>query len=238
MAQIGKTFRIFVSSTFSDLKQERNALQKNVFPKLRELCTSYGCRFQAIDLRWGVSEEAGLDQQTMKICLEEVARCQETTPRPNFIVLLGDRYGWRPLPYEIEATEFEEILKNVKNSGDIELLTCWYCRDDNAVPPIYCLQPRSGEYTDSDRWKVLEHKIRSIMLEAMAGLQLGPADKLKYSEAKLKQFEQELANHLSNGSSVSFKAELEKYNSLLNSIQEEITEKKNEEKKIMSKLKE
>ena len=25
MAQIGKTFRIFVSSTFSDLKQERNA---------------------------------------------------------------------------------------------------------------------------------------------------------------------------------------------------------------------
>jgi len=28
MAQATRTFRIFVSSTFSDLKEERNALQK------------------------------------------------------------------------------------------------------------------------------------------------------------------------------------------------------------------
>ena len=62
MAFTSKTFRIFVSSTFSDLKEERNALQENVFPKLRKLCTQNGFRFQAIDLRWGVREEAGLDQ--------------------------------------------------------------------------------------------------------------------------------------------------------------------------------
>jgi hypothetical protein len=59
--QAGKIFRIFVSSTFNDLKEERNAPQKHVFPKLRELCMQHGCRFQAIDLRWGVSEEAALD---------------------------------------------------------------------------------------------------------------------------------------------------------------------------------
>jgi hypothetical protein len=76
MPQASKTFRIFVSSTFSDLKEERNALQKYVFPLLRELCRQHGCRFQPIDLRWGVSEEAGLDQQTMKICLEEIKRCR------------------------------------------------------------------------------------------------------------------------------------------------------------------
>ena len=113
MAQASKTFRIFISSTFSDLKEERNALQKDVFPKLRELCTQHGCRFQAIDLRWGVSDEAALDQQTVKICLEEIARCQEITPRPNFIILLGDRYGWRPLPSEIPASEFEEIERRI-----------------------------------------------------------------------------------------------------------------------------
>jgi len=77
MATTSRTFRVFVSSTFSDLKAERNALQQYVFPRLRELCLRHGCRFQAIDLRWGVSEEAGLDQQTMKICLREIARCQE-----------------------------------------------------------------------------------------------------------------------------------------------------------------
>ena len=68
MAQTSNTFRIFVSSTFSDLHAERNALQSQVFPRLRELCLQNGCRFQAIDLRWGVSAEAGRDQKTMKIC--------------------------------------------------------------------------------------------------------------------------------------------------------------------------
>jgi len=37
MAQSSRTFRIFVSSTFSDLKSERNALQEKVFPRLSEL---------------------------------------------------------------------------------------------------------------------------------------------------------------------------------------------------------
>jgi hypothetical protein len=32
MAQTGKTFRVFVSSTFSDLKAERDALQRDVTP--------------------------------------------------------------------------------------------------------------------------------------------------------------------------------------------------------------
>ena len=54
MAQRSRTFRIFVSSTFSDLKAERNALQERVFPKLRELCLQHGARFQAIDLRWRI----------------------------------------------------------------------------------------------------------------------------------------------------------------------------------------
>jgi hypothetical protein len=72
-----RTFRIFVSSTFSDLKTERNALQAYVFPRLRELCEGQGSRFQPIDLRWGVSNEASLDQQAMNICLGEIKRCRQ-----------------------------------------------------------------------------------------------------------------------------------------------------------------
>src|SRR4029077_12673550 len=105
MAHPSKVFRVFVSSTFSDLKAERDALQRHVWPALSILCRQHGARFQSIDLRWGVSEEAGFDQQTMPICLGEIARCQQVSPRPNFIVLLGDRYGWRPLPAVIPAGE-------------------------------------------------------------------------------------------------------------------------------------
>jgi len=91
MDQSSRTFRVFVSSTFSDFIEERNALQKEVFPKLRQLCEAHDCRFQAIDLRWGVREEAALDQRAVPICIEEIERCQHTQLKPNFIILLGDR---------------------------------------------------------------------------------------------------------------------------------------------------
>jgi HEAT repeat protein len=81
-----RVFRVFISSTFNDLKEERNALQEKVFPKLRNFCRQRGYRFQAIDLRWGITDEASVDQKTMKICLEEIKRCQEISPRPNSVL--------------------------------------------------------------------------------------------------------------------------------------------------------
>ena len=39
--------RLFVSSTFSDMKQERNALQAQVFPRLEQLCAQNGFQFRA-----------------------------------------------------------------------------------------------------------------------------------------------------------------------------------------------
>src|ERR1035437_2782106 len=98
--------RVFVSSTFSDMRHERNALQEHVYPDREQLCLRNGFQFQAIDLRWGVSSEAGLDHRTMRICFDELRRAQEISPRPNFLILLGNRYGWRPLPEEISVDEF------------------------------------------------------------------------------------------------------------------------------------
>jgi len=187
MAQAGKTFRIFVSSTFSDLKVERNALQKYVFPRLRELCMQHGCRFQAIDLRWGVSEEAGLDQQTVKICLQEIKLCQKTTPRPNFIVLLGDRYGWRPLPAEIPEAEYEEIERRVVNPDDQALLKAWYRRDDNAVPAVYCLQARTGDFTDYARWHQVERRLHAVLLQSTTEMTLEAGERVKYSASATEQ---------------------------------------------------
>ena len=122
MPLVTKTFRLFVSSTFEDLKQERNRLHEKVFPYLRAYCQEHGASFQAIDLRWGVSEEAGRDQQALKICLGEIVRCQEVTPRPNFLILLGQHYGWCPLPAEIPDEEFRRILAVLANPGHRRLL--------------------------------------------------------------------------------------------------------------------
>ena len=104
-----KTIKFFISSTFKDFEAERNILQKFVFPKLKELCNKKGFGFQPIDLRWGIQEEAGLDQQTMNICLNEIKRSSHE-PRPNLLILVGQRYGWIPLPYEIKKDEFKIII--------------------------------------------------------------------------------------------------------------------------------
>ena len=68
-----KLFRLFVSSTFADFERERQLLQSKVFPALDAYCAAKGFQFHAIDLRWGVNEEAQLDQRTTDICLGEVA---------------------------------------------------------------------------------------------------------------------------------------------------------------------
>lgn len=97
-------FRLFVSVTFSDLVEGQNALAKDVWPKLEEYCRQRGFTFQAFDLRWGGSE-AGLDHRTMQICFEELHRAQEASLEPNFLILQGDKYDWRPLPDD-RATHF------------------------------------------------------------------------------------------------------------------------------------
>lgn len=158
-----RTFRLFISSTFNDLKEERNALQLSVFPRLRDLCNEHGYRFQPIDLRWGISAEASLNQKTMRICLEELHRCQETTPTPNFLILLGNRYGWQPLPETLTVDEYQSIINVILTDDEQNTLKQWYRIDENAVPTVYELQPRTGNYTDYNTWSIIENQLRQIL---------------------------------------------------------------------------
>lgn len=171
------TYRLFISSTFSDFVAEREALHDKVFPYLRALCQSYGARFQAIDLRWGVSEEAGVDQRTMEICLGEIRRCQHITPRPNFLILLGDRYGWLPVPARVPSDEFERLEGGIDSAADRALLRKWFRRDDNGVPPEYRLQPRTGQYRDYEAWQPVERRLHGLLAAAATEASL-PADAL------------------------------------------------------------
>ncbi len=193
MATHTRTFRVFVSSTFSDLRGERGALAERVFPRLRGLCREHEARFHAVDLRWGVSEEASLDQRAMLICLEELHRCRRISPRPNFVVLLGDRYGWRPLPYAIPGNEFAEIEKRCPASYRA-LIAEWYRRDDNAVVsrggvayPEHVLRARTGEYEKDERWCMVERDLLTALIESTADMQLSTRARLKYGTSATEQ---------------------------------------------------
>ncbi|MBK9681543.1 MAG: hypothetical protein IPO69_22255 [Saprospiraceae bacterium] len=54
---------------------ERDALQQKAFHNLREYCREKGWQFQAVDLRWGITNDATIDQRTIEICLDEIENC-------------------------------------------------------------------------------------------------------------------------------------------------------------------
>ncbi len=164
-----KTFRLFISSTFSDFQVERETLQTKIFPEIKEYCSTKGYTFQPIDLRWGVSNEAQLDQKALEMCIKEVQSCK-THAYPNFLIMLGDRYGWIPLPNIIEKNEFELITKNLKIK-DKELLLDWYYEDKNQIPVSYILKQRTNEYIDYETWIKVESKLRDIFQNAVESLE-------------------------------------------------------------------
>jgi hypothetical protein len=102
-------------------------------------------------------------------------------PHPNFLVMVGNRYGWVPLPYIIEAKEFEKISHYITdNNSDVkfesssitrittksELLNQWYKLDENQLPASYILQPRIKEYIQYANWEVTETLLRVMLQEA------------------------------------------------------------------------
>ena len=133
-----REIRVFISSTFHDMQEEREELVKQIFPQLRRLCESRGVTWGEVDLRWGVSDEARAEGKVLPLCLAEIERC-----RPYFIGLLGERYGW--VPEEIPESLFEtqpwlrehlhqsvtalEILHGVLRNRDMEKHAFFYFRD-------------------------------------------------------------------------------------------------------------
>ena len=116
MATQWRVIRGFISSTFRDMKAERNQLVKFVFPEIRRLCGRRGVIWGEVDLRWGVTDEQRAEGKVLPICLDEIHRC-----RPYFIGLLGERYGWVPDESPQELIEREPWLREHLSSSVTEL---------------------------------------------------------------------------------------------------------------------
>lgn len=178
-----RVFRVFVSSTFTDMVAERNALNERVFGELRAHCAARGFGFQAVDLRWGIGDEASSGHRTMRTCLSEIARCQAISPRPNFIVLLGSRYGWRPLPEIVDAAELHRLIPHLAPS-DAALVEACYAREENAVPPVYALRHRS---TTAFGWDDAQQRLRPVLAAAAQAAGLDQGTRAKYHTSATEQ---------------------------------------------------
>ncbi|XP_070550303.1 NACHT domain- and WD repeat-containing protein 1-like isoform X1 [Ptychodera flava] len=187
---IHKTVRIFLSSTFTDTTLDRNMLMQHVFEPIRNMCREHGIAFEVVDLRWGIRQESTSDHRTLNICLEEVRRCQDASLGMAFIAILGDKYGWRPLPPMIPHQEFETLLSNL-DDAESELVRNWYRRDENALEPCYVLQPITQQFDinavtkeASDKawneWSTVEQTVSRALNEAIEKVELHEKEKKKY----------------------------------------------------------
>jgi tetratricopeptide (TPR) repeat protein len=106
---------VFVSSTFRDMQEERDALATHVFPALRERCEARGVVWGEVDLRWGITDEDAAEAGVLSICLDVIDECQV------FIGLLGERYGWVPAAFDAALLEREPWLGEQTGSSVTEL---------------------------------------------------------------------------------------------------------------------
>ena len=156
-----RVIRVFISSTFKDMMEERNILVKNIFPQLRKLCDERHVVWGEVDLRWGITEEQAAEGKVLPICLNEIKNC-----RPYFIGLLGERYGWVPETIDEGLVEQEkwltgnkglsvtelEILHGVLNNPEMADNAFFYFRDKNYLDTIP--QEKLSDFVDEKDGKV------------------------------------------------------------------------------------
>eukprot|EP00056_Hartaetosiga_gracilis_P013517 m.224851 g.224851 ORF g.224851 m.224851 type:complete len:1709 (-) comp13855_c2_seq6:592-5718(-) len=101
------TIRLFLSSTFTDTEIERNVLIEDVHPFLRLVGQKLGVQVhQSSEMRWGIRSEASSSHQTSEICMKEIDRCKDDSSGVAYVLILGNKFGFRPFPTKIPETEF------------------------------------------------------------------------------------------------------------------------------------
>ena len=93
-------------------------------------------------MRWGVRDEMTNEHMTTSLCMNELRGCQKYSMGPNFIYFGAQKYGYRPIPSEIDTEELSKLIEVLKTMGnDTSLLEKWYRKDNNKVPPESILLP-------------------------------------------------------------------------------------------------
>ena len=131
------------------------------------------------------------------------------TPRPNFLVLLGERYGWRPLPDAVPDAEFRALVPHLApdvirqifwQDGRTTADQGWYRLDENAVISLHDgsgfdlgewrLQPRQGRFENERVWTdEVERPLGKALRQAARAAWSDPGDerRLKFEASATEQ---------------------------------------------------
>ena len=152
--------RIFLSSTFSDMQEERDALIQT-FELLKVEAAKRNVSLSVVDLRWGVTEEEAKSGKVISVCLNEI----ENT-HPFFIGLLGSNYGTSPELSELdknpELKERYDWIENAISDGmsitEMEIQYGALCNNDDIDAAFFF--KKSNQPDNNKRLTTLKERVR------------------------------------------------------------------------------
>lgn len=164
-----RRIKVFLSSTFKDMSEERDYLAQNVFMELEAEALKRNVALNLLDLRWGITAEESKQGLVTEICLKEIE-----ASRPFFIGIIGDRYGWIPsendFPENCSLFEnFPWVKEDIKNGLSITEIEIQFGVLRNKLPlnAFFYIKETSKDYTleDSEEAKKLSHLKEQILAQ-------------------------------------------------------------------------
>lgn len=155
-----RQIRIFLSSTFSDMKEERRELIRR-FDRLKIEANRRNVYLSVVDLRWGVTEDDSQSGKVLSVCLNEIEHSH-----PFFVGLLGSRYGFTPEMSEIEKNpdlkeRYPWIEKDISDGLSITEIEMQYGALRNAIDVDAAFYIKKCDVPDDNpKLSALKEKIR------------------------------------------------------------------------------
>uniref|UniRef100_UPI003AB07330 NACHT and WD repeat domain-containing protein 2-like n=1 Tax=Centroberyx gerrardi TaxID=166262 RepID=UPI003AB07330 len=166
--------KLYLCSNPEDSVVERRALRESVFPRLRQHCRhTLGLDIRLIDPYESSDPSRWPDQKTRQQLIEE---CRESSAGPFLLALVGHQYGTAGLPGQVEVSEYQLLLQESQRAGvSTRLLERAYLRDENTLPPSFCLQthtscPQQVEVKEEEESKMQdkEEELRKVFQTAVS----------------------------------------------------------------------
>lgn len=165
-----RRIKVFLSSTFKDMSEERDYLARNVFIELEAEAIKRNVALNLLDLRWGITAEESKQGLVTEICLKEI-----DASRPMFIGIIGNRYGWIPSEDDFPDnsslfSSFPWVREDIKNGLSITEIEIQYGVLRNKLPIkafFYLKETSNGGDTlgDSNEVKKLRHLKEQILAQ-------------------------------------------------------------------------
>ncbi|GBG34148.1 Kinesin light chain 3 [Hondaea fermentalgiana] len=145
---LSATVKVFISSTFTDTRVERDSFLLLVDGHLQSLARALGCEYEAIEMRWGISDEMTHSHLTTETCLRAIGKANAESDALSFLFISTDKYGYRDVPSRIDSTTMSTLLEHAGEHTDLLLQA--YQQDLNDLDAAYFVQPLSSDTVPED----------------------------------------------------------------------------------------